>query len=121
MAASITMFVLKPITHRDTRTPNTARSPPGKKGQVVHRELRGAYIMRGFPPYTYTQCKGTVNQNRTGLECVAGGTARSLPDPQENTSLDHNNSASQVFFSLIILVAYFTSTGHNNVILIHNT
>jgi len=41
---------------------------------------------------------------------------RSLTEPRENANLDHNNSASQVFFPFITLEAYFTSTGHNNVI-----
>lgn len=46
------------------RTPNTARSPPGKKGRVVHRELRGAYMIRGFPhTHIHTQRKGMENQN----------------------------------------------------------
>lgn len=79
-------------------------------------------MIRGFPPYTYTHTAQRYGKpKQSELECVAGGTARSLPDTQENASLDQNNSASQIFFPFITLVAYFTFTGHNNVMSVYNT
>lgn len=78
-------------------------------------------MIRGFPPYTYTHTAQRYGKpKQSELECVAGGTARSLPDTQENASLDQNNSASQIFFPFITLVAYFTFTGHNNVMSVYN-
>lgn len=80
------------------------------------RAQRGLYDKR-FSSYTYTHITAVENQNRPNRNVYPEGWPVSPRATGEcNANLDHNNSASQVFCPFLTLEAYFTSTGHNNVI-----
>lgn len=99
-----------PLRYKDAKH---CEASAWKKGRAVRGELRGAYKIRGLP-HTRREQAWKTKTVRTGMCIPRDGW--SLPEPREKANLHQNNSASQVFFSFITLEAYFTSTGHNNVI-----
>jgi len=108
----VCLTTYNPLKYKDAKH---CEASAWKKGRAVRRELRGAYTIRGFPhTHTHTSQPWKTKTDPTGMRIPWDG--RSLTEPRENANLDHNNSASQVFFPFITLEAYFTSTGHNNVI-----